>query len=550
MKHLILGALLCLLSVLGYTQEITVLNNYTQEAIVATISSKNKAISITSNQFGKANLKKLKDENIIEITADGFIPLSISIETLKEKDFTIELVPIAFDLDEFVISTSKWKQKKQNSPTKVYSIPLAEIQLQNPQTAADLLGVSGRVFIQKSQQGGGSPMIRGFATNRLVYTVDGVRMNSAIFRGGNIQNVISLDPFAIEHTEVLLGPGSVLYGSDAIGGVMSFQTIKPQLSTDSNTTEVFGSGTMRYSTANQEKTANVKFNVGWKKWAIATSFSTSNFDDLKMGSKGPNEYLRPFYVKRIDSTDVVVQNEDERIQAPSGYSQLNLTQKVRFSPNDKWNFNYGLHYSETSSYSRYDRHIRLKNGAPRYGQWAYGPQTWQMHHLEASYDKRTKLFDNAKVALAYQQFGESRISRDFNKAARETRTERVDAYSLNIDLLKNFSNSDLFYGLESVVNQIFSEGINEDILKGIKQVGASRYPRSTWASNAVYINYQHTLSDKLQIQGGARYNLVNLDAKFDTSFYPLPFTTARINNAALTGNVGFVYHPSTSWNIG
>jgi hemoglobin/transferrin/lactoferrin receptor protein len=67
-------------------------------------------------------------------------------------------------------------------------------------------------------------MIRGFATNRLLYTVDGIRMNNATFRGGNIQNVISLNPLTMEGTEVFFGPGSVLYGSDAIGGVMAFQT--------------------------------------------------------------------------------------------------------------------------------------------------------------------------------------------------------------------------------------------------------------------------------------------------------------------------------------
>ena len=42
-----------------------------------------------------------------------------------------------------------------------------------------------------------------------------------VFRSGNIQNVISIDPFSVEQTEVLFGPGSVIYGSDAIGGVMS-----------------------------------------------------------------------------------------------------------------------------------------------------------------------------------------------------------------------------------------------------------------------------------------------------------------------------------------
>ena len=70
-------------------------------------------------------------------------------------------------------------------------------------------------------------MIRGFATNRLFYSVDGVRMNTAIFRSGNIQNIISLDAFSIQHAEIIAGAAPVVYGSDGIGGVMMFQTLQP-----------------------------------------------------------------------------------------------------------------------------------------------------------------------------------------------------------------------------------------------------------------------------------------------------------------------------------
>ena len=73
-------------------------------------------------------------------------------------------------------------------------------------------------------------MIRGFSANRVLIVVDGVRMNNAIFRSGNLQNVISIDPNMIELTEVIMGPGSVIYGSDAIGGVMNFYTTTPKLS--------------------------------------------------------------------------------------------------------------------------------------------------------------------------------------------------------------------------------------------------------------------------------------------------------------------------------
>jgi hemoglobin/transferrin/lactoferrin receptor protein len=119
-------------------------------------------------------------------------------------------------LNEVVISANRWEQNLREVSSRVTKVGAQQIQFQNPQTAADLLGLSNQVFIQKSQLGGGSPMIRGFATNRVLLVVDGVRMNNAIFRSGNLQNVISLDANAIEETEVIFGPGSVMYGSDAI----------------------------------------------------------------------------------------------------------------------------------------------------------------------------------------------------------------------------------------------------------------------------------------------------------------------------------------------
>jgi hemoglobin/transferrin/lactoferrin receptor protein len=131
------------------------------------------------------------------------------------------------ELDEVVVSYSRWSQDRDEVPNRVERMSLRDSRLRNPQTAADMLAQSGAVFVQKSQQGGGSPMIRGFATNRVLIVVDGVRMNNAIYRSGNLQNVISVDALSLQRAEVVFGPGSLIYGSDAIGGVMDFHTLAP-----------------------------------------------------------------------------------------------------------------------------------------------------------------------------------------------------------------------------------------------------------------------------------------------------------------------------------
>jgi len=412
--------LFCLLSGWTYAcaQTITVTEQQTEKPLEgAVLFSESRQLSVVTNVKGQAEISAFKEAEEIQIRALGYKTAAMSFAQIQASMFKIALEPASLNLDQVVVSASKWRQSSEHVPSKIISIAPKDAALQNPQTAADLLGISGKVFIQKSQQGGGSPMIRGFATNRLIYAVDGVRMNTAIFRAGNLQNVINLDPFATENTEVLFGPGSVIYGSDAIGGVMSFQTLTPQLSLTEKTL-VTGKFVTRYESANKEKTAHVDINAGGKKWASTTSFSAWKFDDLRQGRNGPDDYIKKVYLRRQDNKDVLVTQDDPLLQVPSAYSQINVMQKVRFKPNEAWDFQYGFHYSATSAYGRYDRLTRFKNGLPSFVEWDYGPQKWMMNHLLASHQGNNAAYDQLNLRVAQQSFEESRMDRldsDFSR---------------------------------------------------------------------------------------------------------------------------------------
>jgi len=547
----LLGILFFGFTAATFSQNITIKDNETGDPLESvTLVSEDKKVYVVTNNKGQADVSDFVGFTKIIVQSLGYETQLISYNQLELASFQLYLQSSLLAMDEIIVAANRWKQHARDLPVKITSISKKDIQLQNPQTAADLLTVSGKVFMQKSQQGGGSPMIRGFATNRLLYAIDGIRMNTAIFRGGNIQNVISLDPFATERTEVLFGPGSVMYGSDAIGGVMSFQTLTPQFSNEEKTV-VSGSAVTRYSSANNEKTGHFDVNVGWKKWALVTSISSNDFGDLRMGSHGPEEYLRPFYVQRQNGVDVVVTNDNPLLQKPTAYSQINLMQKVRFQPNENWDFQYGFHFSETSSYSRYDRHIRYNSaGLPRYGEFYYGPQKWIMNNLNITHQSKSKLFDEMSLRLAHQFFEESRVSRSINNANREIRIEKVNAYSLNTDFTKATGASNkVFYGFEYVLNDVNSTGINEDIVVGSSTVGPARYPQATWQSIGVYMNDQYKISEKTLLQAGLRYNQFILKADFDTTFYPFPFTEANIDNGSLTGSAGIVFRPTDKWVI-
>mgnify|MGYP000120810896 CR=1 FL=1 len=532
-------------SVLGQT--ITIKDKETKLPLSnISVSLDDDGVTFSSNNQGQILIPEDKTYSTLTFRNRSYKPLELNRADLTKREYIVYLEHAFFTYDEIVVSVNKSDEVSNVIPQAVTTISEEDVALENPQTAADLLAVSGKVYVQKSQQGGGSPMIRGFATNRLLYSVDGVRMNNAIFRGGNIQNVISLDPLAIGNTEVLFGPGSVIYGSDAIGGVMSFNTLSPQFSLN-DTPLVTGKAVTRYSSANQEKTLHFDASIGWKKFSMLTSITSSEYGDLRMGSNGPDDYLMPYYVVRQDSTDIVRQNEDDRVQKPSAYSQINMMQKFSYKATNNLQFDYGFHYSETSSYGRYDRHNRMKNGLPRYAEWNYGPQKWMMNHFKMTHSSKGKLYDQFKLTLAQQSFEESRISRNFNDDERETRIENVSAYSVNIDLNKKVGKKNkLNYGAEYVLNDVSSRGINENISTGVLTKGASRYPQAQWQSAAIYISNTYQASKKLSLHTGARYNAYSINADFDTSFYPIPYTNASLQNAALTGSIGMVYSPNNT----
>jgi hemoglobin/transferrin/lactoferrin receptor protein len=225
-------------------------------------------------------------------------------------------------------------------------------------------------------------------------------------------------------------------------------------------------------------------------------------------------------------------------------------QKVRFRPNENWDFEYGFHYSETTEYGRFDRHLRTRNGRPRYAKWSYGPQKWMMNNLKITNSSSNALYDEMTIRLAQQFFEESRIDRSFNDDEERNRIEQVDAYSANLDFAKSVGEKhQLYYGAEAVLNDVTSTAYNENIISGNRSAIGTRYPQSTWASYAAYLTDHYQVSEKVMLQAGVRYNHYVIESEFDTGFYDFPFTEANINNGSVTGNLGLVYRPTTSWVI-
>ncbi|MFA9372225.1 MAG: TonB-dependent receptor plug domain-containing protein [Labilibaculum antarcticum] len=531
----------------GFTQSIKITDYKTHKPIenVYIFDSTN---STVTNNLGEANLAKFTKMGLIYFQHPSYKNLQLDFSEIKNNSFIISLESTIVPISEVVISANKWEENINEIPLKVVLINKEQIKQSTAQTSADLLKESNQVYIQKSQLGGGSPMIRGFAANRVLIVLDGLRLNNAIYRSGNLQNVINIDPNSLESAEVILGPGSIIYGSDAIGGVMDFHTITPLLST-SKAPNISYSYKSRYSSANKEMMNHGKYNYGTSKLSFAGSISYSDFSDLKMGKQGPSEYLRPEYVTSKNGVDEIIQNSNPVRQKYSGYSQINLLQKIRFKASETLDIQYNFQHSETSNIPRYDRLIEYSDDQLKYAEWFYGPQKLQLHSLKINNSKPTILYNSFKIIAGYQNYQESRHSRKFGSSTLTNRKENLNIYSVNADAEKQINSSmQLFYGSEWTHNKLNSLGNNMDIDSNEKLEIASRYPdHSKYSSLAFYSNLKWKLNSKWTMNTGIRYSQVWIKSELDNRFYNFPFDNLNLTTGSLNGGIGLSHVSDEGW---
>jgi len=493
----------------------------------------------------------------LRITIMGALATSfINAQNTPEQDTALTKL---INLKEVVFSANKSEEKKSDIPYTIDVIKAKNLELNNSQTSADMISNTGNVMVQKSQGGGGSPIIRGFEASRVLMVVDGVRMNNAIYRAGHLQDIITVDNAMLDRTEIIYGPSSVMYGSDALGGVMHFYTKNPLFGEDKMNFKL--NSYLRYSSANQEKTGHVDFNIGFKKLASLTSITYSDFDDLRTGvGRNPNPDFGQcyYYVGKNwnQSKDSTIYNPKSSIQKKTGYSQVDFMEKLLYKANDKVNIGLNIQYSTSSDINRYDRLTEAGSGGNlKWAEWYYGPQNRLFASIYSTIKSSGKLFDNLRITGAYQDIDQSRISRRFstdytsgsNNNNKTFQEENVKVMSLNADFRKAVKEKhELSYGLEFVHNTVSSSARAVNINSRVEKLAATRYPDggSTMTTAAIYLTHSWEINEKLILSDGLRYSNNSLKTKFtDTTFYPFPFKDAKQNNGALNGNLGLVVKP-------
>ncbi len=530
------------------------------------VSNRDKSVVVYSDLNGQVDVSVFSGEKHVFLYHYLYAKEKMSFLEIKKDQFVV-MNRLTETLNEVVVSVTRSKQKKNRIAEHIEVINFRDIKKISPQSSADLLAKTPSIKVQKSQSGGGSPVLRGMEANRVLLVVDGVRMNNAIYRKGHLQNGITVSPSILDRVEVFFGPSAVVYGSDALGGVIHYYT-KSLKTSEFN--EVNSSVFSRYSSVNNEFTSSLDIELSFKKWTSYTSVSYSKFGDLRMGSNRKHGYKDWGKVFKYSDNSVTnsnsksVVNTDPNLQKNTGFSQVDVLQKIFIPVSNEMDLMFNLQYSESSDIPRFDRLTEeTSDGELKFAEWSYGPQKRFMISSQLLLTEINKYIDNGTITLAYQDIHESRIQRKFSAIdKRDYRKENVDVFSLNGDFsvgLTSRNNRTLSYGFELVYNSVQSNSYGDSLyinpetnqITGVlgKYAVQSRYPDggSDYFTQAIYTEYRQDLNTKNTLNTGLRFTSTQLNAKWiNQSFITLPDSDISLNNSALTATIGHVYRPATN----
>lgn len=558
MKKFLLGWMcaLCSISLNAQLIKIQVLDAHTHDPIpFAQISLLTEGPVQPNVVYTRSNGETELEPGRYHIYSSFYQISTVTIPASHTGVFRVVLYAYNNALAPVTIWSGRSTQNSDQFAQQIEVIPAREIAVASQPTSAELLSQSGKIFVQKSQLGGGSPVMRGFEASRVLFMIDGVRQNNAIYRAGHLQNVLRIDNSILERVELIYGPASTAYGSDALGGVMHFYTKNPALSVDKKFS-TSGNAYLRYSTAYNEKTGHFDINLAGKKFGSLTSVTFSHFGDLMQGNitpkNSPRYWDRTFTVKRINGQDSAVANPNTNRQTGSGYYQYDLLQK--FLIRDKRSTHtVNLQYSNSSQVNRYDRLTETNaSGTPRFAEWYYGPEQRLLGSYRVLMNHHKKMYDYATITAAYQHIKESRHSRNFQAANRTSRYEQLHIGTLNGDFTKIHGDHNISYGFELGYNRVLSTAERINVNTGAVSAASTRYPDggSHYYSAALYAMHTWKISPKLALNDGIRITYVGIRSLFrDTVFFPFLQGNTTQNNVAPTAMIGLNYMPGSSWKL-
>ena len=489
--------------------------------------------STISDIVGNFSLPGLS-EGVLTLTFShiGYRPRSVTVATPLDSSLRVSLTPVVLILDEDVVVTaSRTPESVLDVPALVTVLTRQTIRERNIQQTPELLREAAGVTVQKTNQGGGSPRIRGFRANKLLFLIDGIRMNNATYRGGNFQYLNTIDTQSIERMEIVHGPNSVMYGSDALGGVINAITVEPDMGNRDGIHKSIGF-TSQLSTADRTRTGNLSMDLSSLRWGARISGGIKSYGDVTRGKNGGDELMSRL---RNDSRTARILDQTQR---PNAYESFDLNARFRFQLADLHLLSLAYQDNRQSKVPRYDV-VETISDSSRH----FDPQIRRLVFVRYINDRATRLYNNISASVSWHRQFERRIRLRFGNPNASIDQFGTNSYGVQVHFNKVVKpGHHLVYGGDIYYDDVGARSYAQSIDTGDRISTAPLFPDgSTFVTNGYFIKGEWKVAPAITITPGLRWSLSRLEAPFKSGpLNPFSFGPIAQSSSALTGSIGVV----------
>ncbi len=414
--------------------------------------------------------------------------------------------------DDVIVSASRYEQDQFKAPEAISTLNNSQIELmQTTNTAYALFGTSG-IWMQQTNNGGGSPFVRGLTGNQTLIMIDGIRLNNSTFRYGPNQYLNTINTSTIERVEIMRGSGSVQYGSDALGGTIHFITKAPTISSEQNTFDIGLNA--KYLSDNMQKSGFMNFDYSSSTIGFTGLVSYKNYGDVLSGG-------------------------DVGLQIPSSYNEYAASVKSILKVTDSYYLTLAYDYLKQSDVDRYDQVTQRG-----YEYYKFDPQVRELAYLRNNFVTNSDLFQDVAFTLSWQLSDETRKRKKENSPVQTFENDKVNVFGANLETVSQFSNKWKASSGAEIYHDYVNSGKETENLSD----GSVTYERGLYANGSKALNFSvYTLHNyilhKTGFDLGLRYSASSVDIQDET------FGDVKISPMALTSHLSVQYYLTNDFQL-
>ena len=457
------------------------------------------------------------------------------------------------EVEEVTVTATRAEKEPFNTPNAITVINLKQLEQTNAEHGSNLLRDSVGVIAQETTVGQGSPMLRSLTGYQTLIQVDWVRLNNSTFRSGPNQYTATIGPEMLDRAEVLLGSSSMLYGSGAMGGVVSFFTKAVPINPAQQTWDIHPRLLARYTTATQERLGRLEVTGNKGRFGFNAGGGVRFYGDMNPGSGYDLHYKnRKFEIVNEMPSGVKLYGYDEigklskdniperwliDNEGPLSWKAYDADAKIAYQLNDTSTLNVAYQMWRQPQTPRYD-----KIAPQEFDEFFFEPQNRDLIYANYLVTPVEESLDTIRLTASYHRQKEGRNEVKLDSTSRRQRYDTVNTIGLSAQAVSSIlPRQRLVGGGEFYLDMIQSRTVNTDIKTGKadinEDVGRFINGSQFWDAS-LYLQDEIRVHDRVELTLGGRATFYQTNA--DLSVRDPAFDAFNVFDNSLTGSAGVV----------